>query len=640
MRKLITLLTISGLAFSVSAQTISSAKRFQTIPTLDQTLISPVISNGNRDNSKQPTFKKAGASYNTFIGKTYFSNQTNGAVYRRIIAYPDNQLSATWTFALNGPAQSYLNRGSGYNHYNSNWGAFPAQRIEGTLYRTGFPNIDVSPSNKEIIFCHLADTGSLSGGYSFSQNLSIGSNTWSNTKVTATLPPAGYPGALWARTAVSGDYMIVVGNYTDSSGPTTPKHVYKNGVLAPTVWSRYQFSTSTWVTINQTLPGYDSTLYYSGGGDSYSIDSKDSVVAIVLGKAFDDWAMWKSTDYGATWTKKVILTFPRHIYDFKSDTLTRTVCTGDAVHVLVDDKYRVHSFAERMDVSVDAATQATNISGNKRGYSYWYSSACGKGGSSDAIFYWNETMATDSIRVIATSVVNPLTLTDTTYSFASGNNNWYTASNSTWPSASVNPTTGTMYMTYSSFSIGDDDGSGNYYRDIYVCYSKDHGNTWSASVNVSSFNGFNVEEIYPSAAKLVGKYLHITYLNKNLPGNDQTSSNPEYYNIGHLMIDTAQIILGKVGMQNAAANESFSVNQNYPNPFNGLTTIPVNLKVNSNVNISVMSMVGQTVYSHLFENNQIGVNNFEINLSQLKSGVYFYSVEANGFKTTRKMIVE
>jgi Secretion system C-terminal sorting domain len=385
-------------------------------------------------------------------------------------------------------------------------------------------------------------------------------------------------------------------------------------------------------------------MYTQGSADCYSIDSKDNVVAIVEARPFDDWAMWKSTDNGATWTKTIIMTFPVRKYDFKSDTLTRTICAGDAVHVLIDNNHNVHAFSDRNDVGVDQNTQQTNINSNSKGYLYYYSSYAGLGGSGDAILYWDETLATDSVKIIASSVKsNPCTTAaDSVYSFAQGNGKWYGIANSTWPSVAID-SAGTMYLVYSSFTLNDDDGAGNYFRDIYVQYSTDNGKSWSNPINVTSGLGFNVEQIYPSVARNADANIHITYLNKLHPGNDQNNSSPEVYNIYDLSVSTADIKSNTTGAINGVAqvkNDVFSMDQNFPNPCRGITSIPVKLNMSTDVTINIVSLVGQNVYSHKFEKATSGVNNFQVDLSNLNSGVYFYTVEAEGYKITKRMMVD
>jgi len=83
-----------------------------------------------------------------------------------------------------------------------------------------------------------------------------------------------------------------------------------------------------------------------------------------------------------------------------------------------------------------------------------------------------------------------------------------------------------------------------------------------------------------------------------------------------------------------------SVSQNRPNPFNGNTSIDVNLTQASDVVIEVMNITGQKVM--VLNNGRLnaGTHTFQINGSQLSSGVYFYTVHAGNSSVTKKMIVQ
>lgn len=101
----------------------------------------------------------------------------------------------------------------------------------------------------------------------------------------------------------------------------------------------------------------------------------------------------------------------------------------------------------------------------------------------------------------------------------------------------------------------------------------------------------------------------------------------------------------------AAVNNSITVNniipteyrlyQNYPNPFNPSTTLKFNLNRSANVSIIIYDIKGVEVDRAV--NNKffpLGNNNLTYSNSNLSSGVYFYSMFANGvFIESRKMIL-
>ena len=133
MRKLITLLTVSGLTLAASAQMVQSSKATLKFPSKEDLSISPVYTGIGSQSRNTPTIynKMSGRNVNTVIGHTLWSNQTNGAVYRRIISYKDGKVSATWTAAFTDYAHNCPDRGTGYNSSDgSAWGALPQARIE------------------------------------------------------------------------------------------------------------------------------------------------------------------------------------------------------------------------------------------------------------------------------------------------------------------------------------------------------------------------------------------------------------------------------------------------------------------------------------------------------------------------------
>ena len=89
---------------------------------------------------------------------------------------------------------------------------------------------------------------------------------------------------------------------------------------------------------------------------------------------------------------------------------------------------------------------------------------------------------------------------------------------------------------------------------------------------------------------------------------------------------------------------SFSLHQNYPNPFNPVTSIKYDLPNISMVNISVYNMMGRKVKTLVngiqnpgFKTVQWNAKN-ELN-STVSAGLYIYTIQADGFKETKRMIL-
>jgi hypothetical protein len=87
------------------------------------------------------------------------------------------------------------------------------------------------------------------------------------------------------------------------------------------------------------------------------------------------------------------------------------------------------------------------------------------------------------------------------------------------------------------------------------------------------------------------------------------------------------------------APRSFTLSQNYPNPFNPTTTIDFALPKESDVKLSVFSMLGQKVATLANAHMNAGRQSVLFDASKLSSGVYFYKLEAGDFQSIKKMML-
>jgi hypothetical protein len=557
------------------------------------------------------------------IGETQNDQQTNASIYKRVVLHTGGKVSVTWTTSAD--AAPYATRGAGYNHFDgTSWGPVSSQRIEPE--RCGFPSIDYSPNtNEELIISHIVKAGTgNAGGLRFNRKTGLGAGNWNSSVVLDTV--ASLPGVLWPRTAVSGDNLYIFASYTDSSSGQ-PGRVVMDGIRTPQVFSHYKFSTNEWVAKNILLPGYDKERVYSGGGDNYSIDAKGSNVAILIGGLTDDVSLWKSSDAGLTWTKTIIDSFPVPAYDYK--VLVDTSNTNDGgVHVTLDASGKAHCFWARarvLDNNIDDAS-ITYFPGQ------------------NAILYWQEGWTTNEDRVIAgmpdENNNNTMDLAD---SWNDAGARYGNHSIATMPSAAIGPD-GVIYLAYSALTEDDISADSKNFRDVYMTHSKDGGNTWSDILNCTSFLGFNLEQIFASLAKDVDGSVHMTFMQKASIGRYDATNNPGAtgpYDIVYMKIDTASIHNGSfTSINDVNKNDLFTVNQNYPNPFTAITNVPVNFKRSTDVTVRIMDLAGKEVFVNNFNNVSAGASTLEINASGLSSGLYLYSIEAEGFKVSRRMIVE
>jgi hypothetical protein len=87
---------------------------------------------------------------------------------------------------------------------------------------------------------------------------------------------------------------------------------------------------------------------------------------------------------------------------------------------------------------------------------------------------------------------------------------------------------------------------------------------------------------------------------------------------------------------------NYSLDQNYPNPFNPETAIAFSLKEAGQVSLKIYNIQGQVVRTLV--DQQVAAGKYAVMWNgtndlgvRLVSGVYFYSLQVNGFKETRKL---
>jgi len=108
-----------------------------------------------------------------------------------------------------------------------------------------------------------------------------------------------------------------------------------------------------------------------------------------------------------------------------------------------------------------------------------------------------------------------------------------------------------------------------------------------------------------------------------------------------LVVVKPSIAITDIGESNIEMPNSFALKQNFPNPFNPNTKINFTLAKNSFVSLKVFNLSGEEV-ANLVNDKRDG-GNYEVNFNAgqygLSSGVYFYTLEAEGLKETKKMIL-
>ena len=118
-----------------------------------------------------------------------------------------------------------------------------------------------------------------------------------------------------------------------------------------------------------------------------------------------------------------------------------------------------------------------------------------------------------------------------------------------------------------------------------------------------------------------------------------------YRSVEYIMLEPGNNTVVSVGSNNNTPIISdFYLDQNYPNPFNPATTISYRLPNPAEVTLKVFNSLGKEVAVLLNKKFETaGVHQFSFDASfagiYLPSGIYFYTLSAGGFSSTKKMIL-
>ncbi len=117
------------------------------------------------------------------------------------------------------------------------------------------------------------------------------------------------------------------------------------------------------------------------------------------------------------------------------------------------------------------------------------------------------------------------------------------------------------------------------------------------------------------------------------PGNVSTGT----YYLDDLRIATFSPT--DVKQEDIQVPNNFVLEQNYPNPFNPSTQIKFSIAKAGNVKLIVSDILGREVATLVNDNMSAGNYSINFNAKNISSGVYFYTLIADNFKQSHKMIL-
>ena len=95
-----------------------------------------------------------------------------------------------------------------------------------------------------------------------------------------------------------------------------------------------------------------------------------------------------------------------------------------------------------------------------------------------------------------------------------------------------------------------------------------------------------------------------------------------------------------IRQQSSSTPTQFTLSNNYPNPFNPSTNIRFSIAQSGNVSLKIYNVLGQlvkTIIDNVYENK--GNYEFNVNMDNFASGIYFYMLNQGSQQITKKMVL-
>ena len=657
MKKLSLLILGAASFLGTQAQTVTNPNQKvgkASAKVVQDNVFTALPSASNKPHKTRDPFTPSTLGSKEWVGKTTYDLQTNGSMQRRVLqGAGGSSLSCAWTYSAetNVTATSaFADRGTGYAHYNgSSWTPAPTAAIENPYVRTGFGGLVVDGSGNENYIAHDPAANKLS--------ISKKTGTTWNSSVLST---SNSNAPIWPHTATSGNWMYIVASPSDSN-------IHTNGIRNGYFFARSNDNGATWIDNMIPMPLIDSSGHYRGGGNSYAISANGANVAVLFGDMGTDLTLLKSTDHGATWTKKVIWDFPIDNYNFAGSTPTDVGNNGTIDTIWANDG----SFSMTLDANGDvhAAFPILRVlkDGTSTGYSYF--------ALTSRLVYYRGTSTSDTT-ILVDDIFDSWHDCDKLNSVDFGAN--YTSSSGTaanynsiglitQPSISIVPgSPQKVLIAYTcvidndttvddinhQYWLGSSGLEGQPYRDILVVGSQDNGTNWTFPVNISKTAHFE-EAFVTTPESVTGTMFPVFYQGDIEPGtilqNDDLYD-PEFQNF--MIMQQVKIsdifTLGADSMSicnqtevplgiKDVVNGEVGLIKVYPNPSNDITNVTMKfINTMKEVSIQVIDITGKVVYTTQLQN--VTETNVKVPVASFSNGLYVVKVTTDAGIITRNFV--
>ena len=665
--KKVLLLTLSlALGFSAFAQQRvakndirSSQSRVEKV-TVGNEQINPAMSNFAPQTAKSVVVNRYDEIEDGETMMTTYDLQSNHFCSNRMYALPNGSAAVVCTFS-HEPNQTASDRGTGYNFYNgSEWQDMPEERVE--YMRTGWPTIAPWGERGEILISHTPCR-------CWTREIA-GEGEW---EYRGELPayPEGYPYTSesigWPRITTSGDNHNIIHVVADIQHQVSSSEIYHHQAYLRS--EDAENWTISYGPIAELGLGYESDGGFSA--EDYALAAYGHTVAILYsGSMTNSVWMFKSTDDGLTWNARRVWEDPYEGIPMDDAMYTDTLFRPMNGAIAIDKNGVAHVALNTFEM--------IHTEENEPGYYTRFS-----GRAVDGIIYWNDTQEgpiqdTEHPEYIGTSLEEhvahpnphhaarlwwPIVDEPGYVHMVPDSTKWigympmfegYQWENDKFrdeddyvrlfygvsghPALSCDPY-GNLACAFSSPCIRRLDDNGQYYyRSIYVSYRNVDNGYWDQLIDDLTDEEINFMFLYSE------NLYTLSATNTYTPG--------EFW-FGFQSDDQLGVYWGNGASQNNASentihaiklSQPLGIEDNheaqdvvyglYPNPATDYVVVKSSQDVEAN--ISIVNLVGQTV-KQFSKSLKMGENTIGIDL---KSGIYFCTISANGFNKTIKFVVK
>jgi hypothetical protein len=194
--------------------------------------------------------------------------------------------------------------------------------------------------------------------------------------------------------------------------------------------------------------------------------------------------------------------------------------------------------------------------------------------------------------------------------------------------------------------------AGTHFNGVKI--STDYGQNWTNNLNNILVHTIKINGLYIYAGTTNGVYISNNSGQNWQQKNEGFNCNPGINKF--LLLDNyiyastsdvvtavwrrplSELIIG-VNNNNSEIPSSYSLYQNYPNPFNPSTIIRYQITNNKHIILKIFDILGKEAVTLVNEKQSAGTYEATFDGTNLTSGIYFYSLYADGVKIDTKRMV-